>query len=84
MRKEPDCDYDKRSISVVIGGACGSYHDFLDRVLLKTRKLLNHGPWWLSLSHQSDLVKRYGLSVSPMTTDMLRIVDSVSQHENLN
>jgi hypothetical protein len=53
--------------------ACGSYHDFLDRVLLKTRKLLNHGPWWLSLSHQSDLVKRYGLSVSPMTTDMLRL-----------
>ena len=60
-------------ISQLIFQSLWSYHDFLDRVLLKTRKLLNHGPWWLSLSHQSDLVKRYGLSVSPMTTDMLRL-----------
>jgi hypothetical protein len=37
--------------------ACGSYQDFLDRGLLLTRKLLNH-----------DLVDRFGISVSQMTT----------------
>ena len=39
--------------------ACGSYQDFLDRGLPLTRKLLNH-----------DLVDRFVISVSQMTTDM--------------
>ena len=30
--------------------ACGSYHNYLDRRLLLTRKSLNHGSWWLSWS----------------------------------
>jgi hypothetical protein len=30
---------------------CGSYHDFLDRELLLTRKLLNQRAQWLSLSN---------------------------------
>jgi hypothetical protein len=47
--------------------ACGSYQDFLDRGLLLTRKLPNQG---LTLRTLYDLVDRYGISVSQMTTDM--------------
>ena len=58
--------------------ACGSYQDFLDRVLLLTRKLLNQGFLLVRLKsslgkfygRHHDLVDRYGISVSQMTTDM--------------
>ena len=58
--------------------ACGSYHDFLDRRLLLTRKLLNKGFLLVKLKsslrkfydRHHDLVDRYGISVSQMTTDM--------------
>ena len=62
--------------------ACGSYHDFHDRGLLLTRKLLKHEFLWLSWSYHfksfmvatmNDLVNRYGISVSQMTTDMFRL-----------
>jgi hypothetical protein len=59
--------------------AYGSYQDFLDRGLLLTRKLLNQ--WFLSVKlmpslrkfygGHHDLIDRYGISVSQMTTDML-------------
>jgi len=58
--------------------ACGSYKDFLDRGLLLTRNLLNQGFLLVKLkssvrkfngSHP-DLVDRYGISVSQITTDM--------------
>jgi hypothetical protein len=67
-------------ISLLIGysRACGSYQDFLDRGLLLTRKLLNR--WFLLVKLKSslrkfdglhhDLVDRYGISASQMTTDM--------------
>ena len=58
--------------------ACGSYQYFLDRGLLRTRKLLNQ--WFLLVKLKSslrkcygrhhDLVDRYGIYVSQMTTDM--------------
>jgi hypothetical protein len=59
---------------------CGSYHDFLDRRMLITMKLLNQGFLLGKLesslrfygSHH-DLVGRYGISVSQMTTDMFRL-----------
>jgi hypothetical protein len=61
--------------------ACGSYQEFLDRVLLQTRKLLNQ--WFLVIKLKSslrkfycrhlDFVNRYGLSVSQMITDMFRL-----------
>ena len=60
---------------------CGSYHDLLDRKLLLTRKLLHQ--WFLLVKLKSplrkfyggqhDLVKRYGTSVSQMTTDMFHL-----------
>ena len=54
--------------------ACGSYQDFLDRGLLLTRKLLNLVKLKSSLQIfydlHHDLVDRYGISVSQMTTDM--------------
>jgi hypothetical protein len=61
--------------------ACGSYQDFLDRGLLLTRKLLNQGFLLVKLKsslrkfygHHHDLVDRYGLSVSQMTTDMFHL-----------
>ena len=64
----------------------GFYHDFLGRVLLITRKLLNHGflVAMLKSSLQKfycrphDLVNRYGVSVSQMTTDMFRLSSSQS------
>ena len=56
--------------------ACGSYQDFLDRELLLTRKLLNQGFLLVKLKSSlrtfydchHDLVDRYGISVSQMTT----------------
>jgi len=61
--------------------ACGSYQDFLDSGLLLTRKLLNHGFRLVKLQsslrkfygRHHDLVDRYGISVSQMTTDMLHL-----------
>ena len=59
---------------------CDSYHDFLERGLLLTRKLLNQ--WFILFKLMSsirrfygrhyDLVNRYRVSVSQMTTDMSR------------
>ena len=61
--------------------ACGSYHNFLDRRLLLTRKLLNEG--FLSVTLKSslrkvygrhhDLVDGYGISVSQLSTDMFHL-----------
>ena len=56
--------------------ACGSYRDFLDRGLLLTRKLLNQEFLLVKLKsslrkldgRHHDLVDRYGISVSQMTT----------------
>jgi len=61
--------------------ACGSYQDFLERGLLLKRKLLNQ--WSLLVKVKSslrklyrrhhDLVDRYEISVSQMTTDMFNL-----------
>jgi hypothetical protein len=61
--------------------ACGSYQDFLDRGLLLTRKLLSKGFLLVKLmsslrkfyGRHHDLVDRYWISVSQMTTNMLRL-----------
>ena len=61
--------------------ACGSYQDFLDRGLLLTMKLLNQGFLLVKLKsslrkfygRHHDLVDRYGISVSQMTTDMFHL-----------
>jgi hypothetical protein len=61
--------------------ACGSYEDFLDRGLLLTRKLLNHGFLFVKLKsslrkfygRHHELVDRYGISVSQMITDMFHL-----------
>ena len=61
--------------------ACGSYQDFLDRGLLLTRKLLNQRFLLVKLKsslrkfydRHHDLVDRYGISVSQMTTDMFQL-----------
>jgi hypothetical protein len=61
--------------------ACGSYQDFLDRGLLLTRKLLNQGFLLVRLKsslrkfygRHHDLVDRYGISVSQMTTDLFQM-----------
>ena len=61
--------------------AYGSYEDFLDRGLLLTRKLLNHGFLFVKLKsslrkfygHHHDLGNRYRISVSQMTTDMFHL-----------
>ena len=50
--------------------ACGSYQDFLDRGLLLTRKLSE--PRNIYGRHR-ELVDRYGISVSQMTTDMFHL-----------
>ena len=58
--------------------ACGSYQDFLDRGLLLTRKILTQGLLLVKLQsslrksccRHHDLIDRYGISVSQMTTDM--------------
>jgi len=74
-------------ISQLIGycRACGSYQDFLDRGLLLTRKLLNQGFLLAKLKsslrkiygHHHDLVDRYGISVSHMTTDMFHLSEAL-------
>ena len=61
--------------------ACGSSQDYLDRGLLLTRKLLNQGFLFVKLKsshrkffgHHHDLVDRYGISVSQMTTNMFHL-----------
>ena len=60
---------------------CGSYQDFLDRWLLLTRKLLNEGFLLVKLmsslrkfyGRHHDLVDRYRIYVSQMTTNMLHL-----------
>jgi hypothetical protein len=62
--------------------ACGYYHNCLDRRLLITKNLLNYGfllaklKSWLRkfLSGHTDLVNRYGISVSQMSMDMFRLL----------
>jgi hypothetical protein len=61
--------------------ACCSYQDFLDIGLLLTRKLLNQGFLLVKLKQSlrmfygrhHDLVDRYGISMSQMTTDMFHL-----------
>ena len=61
--------------------ACGSYQDFLDRGWQLTRKLLNQGFFLVKLKsslqkfygRHHDLVDRYGISVSQMTTDIFHL-----------
>ena len=61
--------------------ACGSYKDFLDRGLLLTRKLLNQGFLLVKIKsslrkfyrRHHDLVDRYGISMSQMTTDIFHL-----------
>ena len=60
---------------------CGSYQDLIDGGLLLTRKLLNQG--FLLIKQKSsfrrfnddhhDLVDRYEVCVSQMTTDMFHV-----------
>jgi hypothetical protein len=60
---------------------CGCYQEFLDSGLLLARKLLNQGFLLFKLksflrkfySRHHDLVDRYGISVSQMTTDMFHL-----------
>ena len=60
---------------------CGSYKDILDRGLLLTRKLLNQEFLLVKLKssllkcygRHHDLVDRYGISLSQMTTDMFHL-----------
>jgi hypothetical protein len=61
--------------------ACGSYQVFLDIGLLLTRKLLNQGFHLVKLKsslrkfdgRHHDLVDRYAISVSQMTTEMFHL-----------
>ena len=61
--------------------ACGSYQDFLDRGLLLTGKLLNQGFLLVILKsslrkfygRHHDLVDRFGMYVSQITTDMFHL-----------
>jgi hypothetical protein len=61
--------------------ACGSYHDFLDRGLLLTRKLLNQEFLLVNLKsslrkcygRNHDFDDRYGISVSQLTTDLFHL-----------
>jgi hypothetical protein len=75
---------DTRRVNLAINRynrACGSYQDFLDKGLLLTRKLLNQGFPLVKLKSSlrkfyglhHDLVDRYGISVSQMTTDMFHL-----------
>ena len=60
---------------------CASYNDFLDRRLLLTTKLLKQGFLLVELNLSlrkfdgcnHGLVKRYGIAVSQMTTDMFYV-----------
>jgi hypothetical protein len=70
----------------------GSYHDFLDKKLLLTRKLLN--PEFLLAKLKSsfrklygrhhDLVNREEVSVSQMTTDMFKHHAQNQKSSNMN
>ena len=51
--------------------AYGSYQDFLDLWLLLTRTLLNHG--FLLVPRHHDVVDRYGITVSQMTSGMFHL-----------
>ena len=62
--------------------ACGSYQDFFDKGLLLIRKLRSQGFRWVKLKsslfstfygRHRDLVDRYGIYVSQMTTDMFHL-----------
>ena len=67
---------------IIYSRACGSYQDFLDRGWLLTRERLNQGFFLIKLKSslrkyygsQHDLVDRYGISVSQMTTDMFHFL----------
>jgi hypothetical protein len=69
------------SLMIWYSRACGSYQNFLDRGWLLTRKLLNQGFFLVKLKsslrkfygRHHDLVDRYGISVSQMTTDMFHL-----------
>ena len=60
---------------------CDSYRDFIDRGMLLTKKLLNQAllvvkiksPLRKFYGRRHDLVNRYGIFVSQMTTDMFHI-----------
>ena len=62
--------------------ACGSYQGVLDRGLLLPRKLLNQRFPLVKLKsslrkfygRHHDMVDRYGISVSQMTTDMFHLL----------
>ena len=70
------------SLLIQYSRVCGSYHEFLERRLLLTRKLLNQ---WFQLvilkssfrklyGRLRDLVNRYGiLFVSQMITDIIQL-----------
>ena len=66
--------------------ACRSHQDFLDRGLLLTRKLLNQVFRLVKLKSSlrkcygphHDLVDRYGISVSQMTTNMFHLSKTLS------
>ena len=66
---------------ILYSRACGSYQDFLDTGLLLTMKLLNQGFLWVKLKsllrkfygRHHDLIDRYGISTSQMTTDMFHL-----------
>ena len=61
--------------------ACGSYQDCIERGLLLTMKLLNQEFLLVKLKsslrkfygHHHDLVDRFGISESQMTTDMFHL-----------
>jgi hypothetical protein len=61
--------------------ACGSYRTFRDRGLLLTRKLLNQEFLVVNLNsslgmfydHHHNFVDHYGIFVSQMNTDMVRL-----------
>jgi len=61
--------------------AFGSYHDFLDRWVLLTRKLLHQGFQLAKLKsslrkfyeYHHDLVARYGISLPKLTTEMFHL-----------
>jgi hypothetical protein len=61
--------------------ACGSFHNVIDRGLLLTRKPLNQefllvklkSLLWKFYDRHHDLVDRYGIFVSQMTTDMFHL-----------
>jgi len=67
--------------SIRYSRACGSYQDFIDRRLLLTRKLQNQGFPLDKLKSSlrkfydphHDLIDRYGIVVSQMTTDMFHL-----------